>query len=154
MLFSFLIQRKKYSGVLFYLVRFSWAPKGLGARLGSLHNASCLNLQAQGRHPQRLGPPATKAANPYQEGQHVCTQSAVNDLPEIPSSFPLMKMLHEFTMCQCLEQCVSRCAKWFRSLLMEQAMHCNPRWGLQLSLYTLVFLANVQIFFPLNSHNS
>lgn len=146
MLFASLVERKKNT-VGFYLVRFSWALKGFRARLGSLHNASCINLQAQWRHPQRLGPPTTKAANPYQEGQHVCTQSAVNDLPEIPNSFPLKKMLHEFTMCQCLKQCVSRCAKWFRSFLMEQVMHCNPGQGLQLSLYTPVFLANVQIFF-------
>lgn len=34
-----------------------------------------------------------------------------NDLPEISSSFPLKKMLHEVEMCQCLMQCVSCCGK-------------------------------------------
>lgn len=142
-------QIKKYSGVLFYLVRFFWAPKRFRARVGCLHNASCLNLTAQRRHPQRLGPHARrKGCKSSPEGRHVCTQSAVNDLPEIPSSFPLKKMLHEFTMYQRLKQCVSRCAKWFRSSRIEQVMHCNPRRGLQLSLYTPVFFGKCSDFSP------
>lgn len=60
-------RKKKYSGVLFYLVRFFWAPKGFRARVGCLHNASCQNLTAQWRHPQRLGPHDEKAASPHRK---------------------------------------------------------------------------------------
>lgn len=144
-------QRKKYSGVLFYLVRFFWDPKGFRERVGCIHNASCTQCilskpYSTVKASTETGPTCRKGCKSSPEGRHVCTQSAVNDLPEIPSSFPLKKMLHEFTMYQRLKQCVSRCAKWFRSSLMEQATHCNPRRGLQLSLYTPVFLANVQTF--------
>ena len=88
-------------------------------------------------------------------GRSTCLHPKIsNDFPEISSSFPLKKMLHEVEMYQCLMRCVSCCGKRSPFPLWNKQRIVIPNRKLQLFLYTPVFWQRFRVFPSLNSHNS
>lgn len=88
-------------------------------------------------------------------GRSACLYPKIsNDLPEIFSSFPLKKILHEVEMYQCLMRCVVSVVSDPLFPLWNKQCIVTPNRKLQLFLYTPAFWQRFRFFSPLNSHNS